>query len=190
MNHNTSSPTRPLLDPTRLPVPSPAVEPTVYCRGLLIAHQLVSLPERSLMFGVGLDDTAAALQLVRGESAAFQDTTSSPCEMTTTTPGSRHLRRGSWALRSPVISCLSVVAIRARDSAPRFAQANHLLLGGWGRRAGEQLLKAATSAETADSPAFSLVNRLVSAPGRIRTRDRLLRRHRQASAVVLAGRPA
>ena len=98
--------------------------------------------------------------------------------------------RAILSLRSPVICSLSAVAIRARGSTPRFAQAIHLLLGGWGRRAGEQLLKAATSAETADSPAFLLVNRLVSAPGRIRTRDRLLRRHRQASAVVLAGRPA
>ena len=43
---------------------------------------------------------------------------------------------------------------QARDSAPRFAQANHLLLGGWGAEPVSSCLRAATSAETADSPAF------------------------------------
>ena len=100
-----------------------------------------------------------------------------PVEMTTTTSlGSSIFAAARGALRSPVICSLSAVAMRARDSAPRFAQANHLLLGGWGRRAGEQLLKAATSAETAVSPAFSLVKRQFSAPGGIRTPALLLRR--------------
>ena len=104
--------------------------------------------------------------------------------------GFKHLRRGWWAMRSPVICSQSAVAIRARNSAPRSVQANHLLLGGWGRRPGEQLPKAATSAENADSPAFSLVKRQFSAPGRIRTRDRLLRRQRWSSAVVSREEPA
>jgi hypothetical protein len=34
MNRTTSSPTRPLLDRTRLPVPPPVAEPTVYWRSL------------------------------------------------------------------------------------------------------------------------------------------------------------
>ena len=66
-----------------------------------------------------------------------------PVEMTTTTSlGSSIFAAARGALRSPVICSLSAVAIRARDSAPRFAQANHPLLGGWGRRAGEQLPKS------------------------------------------------
>ena len=88
----------------------------------------------------------------------------------------KHLRRGSWALRSPVICSLSAVAIRARDSAPRFAQANHLLLGRWGRRAGEQLPKGGHIRRNRRFPAFSLVKRQFSAPGGIRTPALLLRR--------------
>ena len=38
MNRNTSAPPSPLLDRTRLPVPSPVAEPTIYWRSLLIAH--------------------------------------------------------------------------------------------------------------------------------------------------------
>ena len=111
-----------------------------------------------------------------GKSAAFQHTHPARRDDYHYFSRFKHLRRGWWAMRSPVICSLSAVAIRARDSAPRFAQANHLLLGRWGRRAGEQLPKGGHIRRNRRFPAFSLVKRQFSAPGGIRTPALLLRR--------------
>ena len=78
--------------------------------------------------------------------------------------------------RSPVICCLSAVAIAAGDCASMFVQARHPGPGPTGPESVGNCLKGGHRGTNHSSAAFPQVERQFSAPGRIRTRDRLLRR--------------
>ena len=98
--------------------------------------------------------------------------------------------RGPSAMRSPVICCLSAVASVASESASVFAQpraADPELIGS---KPMSSCLSSGNRPQKPRPAAFPQVKPQFSAPGGIRTRDRLLSRQPRGSAVVLAGRPA
>ena len=111
-----------------------------------------------------------------GKSAAFQHTHPARQDDYHYFSRFKHLRRGWWAMRSPVICSLSAVAIRARDSRPGPYRQTTCSWADGDAEPVSNCRKAATSVETAVSPAFSLVERQFSAPGGIRTPALLLRR--------------